>query len=164
LPHDHRTHRPDTTPTPEDSPGAGTRAWRRSITNLATTPPRHRPKTTPRHVRHQFLRCSRPLYSSQTTTHTPHTHGRKSRPSGRHRRRRGAGNQRHLTTHHEPTTAPTTAPRKGASSAGTGAPGSGPVVSGPNSAPWTAPPPVRPPPFHHHHDHRDNPDPAVSGY
>lgn len=32
-------------------------------------PPKQRPRDTAR----AFLRCSRPLYSSQTTTHTPHT-------------------------------------------------------------------------------------------
>ncbi len=117
LPHDHRTHRPTTTTTGPLPPGEGPAArstGRRSITNLRHHNPRRDARRRPqRLLRHQFLRCSRPLYSSQTTTHTPHTHGREFRPSGRHRRRRGAGNQRHLTTHHEPTTPPTTAPRTG---------------------------------------------------
>ena len=74
LPHDHRTHRYHHHHTPRGTAAVS----RRSITNTAPQPTRHTPDPCGKRkpsgcLRHLFLRCSRPLYSSQTTTRTPRT-------------------------------------------------------------------------------------------
>jgi hypothetical protein len=138
--HDHRTHRPTTTtstrppaPHPERQQHRhrGSRSrWRRSITNSPAPPTA--PHAAAQHRARAFLRCSRPLYSSQTTTHTPHTWADQlCSPSAPW----GAGNQRQ----HPPPPAITTSSNEATGDQDREE--EGPVVSGPNSAPWTSPPP-----------------------
>ena len=131
------TEHTDTTTT---TPQRGTAAVsRRSITNTAPQPTRHTPDPCGKRkpsgcLRHLFLRCSRPLYSSQTTTRTPHTLVGAAPQPGNHDHRQDAGN---------PDTTPPPPPK-----------GTGPVVSGPNSAPRTTPTTG---PVLFHHPHRRNP-------
>ena len=138
LPHDHRTHRYHHHHTPE-------RARQRYLGDQSRTRHHNPPDTppakgaTPGCLRHLFLRCSRPLYSSQTTTRTPCTLV-VSGPRKGHDHRQDAGN---LTQHPHPHQRRT-----------------GPVVSGPNSAPRTTPttgtislpPPTPDEPHRVHHD------------
>jgi len=73
LPHDHRTHRnppPPHPPTGEHGSGVLGDQSRTRHHHHTGPPPEGR---HPDQQRHRFLRCSRPLYSSQTTTRTPHT-------------------------------------------------------------------------------------------
>lgn len=137
------TEHTDTTTT---TPQRGTAAVsRRSITNTAPQPTRHTPNPCGKRkpsgcLRHLFLRCSRPLYSSQTTTRTPRTLVAAPPTKGT---RPPAGRREPATQHPHP-------PPKG----------TGPVVSGPNSAPRTTPttgpvslpPPTPQEPHRVHHD------------
>ena len=79
LPHDHRTHRPtthpghhhNTSPTTGEGPQQHHDRQPAAITNHENVP--HHPPPRRAGTSTASSRCSRPLYSSQTTTHTPHT-------------------------------------------------------------------------------------------
>ncbi len=134
LPHDHRTHRYHHHHTKRCGSGLSAINHEHGTTTTPGTPfDPYETRTTPGPLRHPFLRCSRPLYSSQTTTRTPHTLVAAA-PHRGHDHRQDAGN---------PDTTPPP-PHQG----------TGPVVSGPNSAPRTTPT-TGAAPFHH--PHRANP-------
>ena len=147
LPHDHRTHRPagnhppHTPHHPQGQHDKHDRHHPPAAINHELSHPTHDP--TGPHTGRAFLRCSRPLYSSQTTTHTPHTQAgaaTRTPPAPR-----GAGNQRQHPPPVQHRDIPPPPPHTGRAAAairhGSCTGNEGPVVSGPNSAPWTSPPP-----------------------
>ena len=131
-------HTETTSTTPRAGRSSSLSAINHEHGTTTTDPPLARKQTGPR--RHPFSRCSRPLYSSQTTTHTPHT--LVVRPARDHDHRQDAGNPE--TPHPDP-------PARGST---------GPVASGPNSAPRTTPPPPGPPVPPPHRPPEGNPDEA----